>query len=113
MDVPIFGDLPNKRRREINLGGQHTATSHTAILHDAKLRRLQRNDDKRRHDAAIRIQSTWRGYSALLAAREQLRATFQQDITTITALRALVLLGQDEDALGRWSTVVITSRKGV
>lgn len=113
MDVPIFGDLPNKRRREINLGGQHTATSHTAILHDAKLRRLQRNDDKRRHDAAIRIQSTWRGYSALLAAREQLRATFQQDITNITALRALVLLGQDEEALGRWSTVVITSRKGV
>ena len=112
MDVPIFGDQPNKRRREINLGGQHTATSHSAILHEAKLRRMQRNDEKRRQDAAIRIQSSWRGYSALLAARKRLRTTFEQDITSLTALRCLVLMGQDEDALGRWSTVVLSSRKG-
>ena len=115
MDVPLFGDLPNKRRREINLGGNRTgaATTHNAILQEAKLRRLQRNDEKRRQDAALRIQSSWRGYVAVRTVRQNLRSTFEHDVTSLTALRCLVLLGQDEDALGRWSTVVFSSRKGV
>ena len=39
-------------------------------------------------------------------------STFEQDITSLAGLRCLVLLGQDEEALGRWSTVVLSSRKG-
>lgn len=112
MDIPLFGDSPNKRRREINLGGSHTATSHNDILQEAKLRRLQRNDLKRRQDSAIRIQHWWRGRIALNAVRQQLRHTYEQDITSLTGLRSLVLLGQDEDALGRWSSLVSSSRKG-
>ncbi|KAI0647654.1 HECT-domain-containing protein [Trametes meyenii] len=113
MDVPLFGDTPNKRRREINLGGAHTATSHSDILQEAKQRRLQRNDLKRRQDSAVTIQHWWRGKHALQAAREDLRRTFDQDITSLTGLRCLVLLGQDEDALGRWSTTVLSSRKDI
>ncbi|KAI0357322.1 HECT-domain-containing protein [Trametes cingulata] len=113
MDIPLFGDSPNKRRREINLGGTHSATSHNDILQEAKLRRLQRNDLKRRQDSAVRIQHWWRGRLALAALRQQLRHTFDQDITGLTGLRCLVLLGQDEDALGRWSSVVLASRKDV
>ncbi|KAI0755393.1 HECT-domain-containing protein [Daedaleopsis nitida] len=113
MDVPLFGDHPNKRRREINLGGNRIAATHTDILQEAKLRRLQRDDLKRRQAAAARIQSTWRGYVAHRAARYRLRTTFEQDITSLTGLRCLVLLGQDEEALGRWSTVVGTSRKDI
>lgn len=112
MDIPLFGDSPNKRRREINLGGTSTATSYNDILQEAKLRRLQRNDLKRRQDSATRIQHWWRGKMALRAVRQDLRRTFDQDITTLTGLRCLVLLGQDEDALGRWSTVVSSSRQG-
>ena len=112
MDIPLFGDAPNKRRREINLGGNHSATSYNDIVSEARLRRLQRNDAKRRIDAATQIQSSWRGYMAKRDVRRSLRATFDQDICSTTALRCLVLLGQDEDALGRWSTVVTTSRKG-
>ncbi|KAI0366687.1 HECT-domain-containing protein [Pilatotrama ljubarskyi] len=113
MDVPLFGDNPTKRRREINLGGTHSATSHNDILQEAKLRRLQRNDLKRRQDSAIRIQHWWRGRIALANVRRDLRRTFDQDITSLTGLRCLVLLGQDEDALGRWSTVVLSSCKDV
>ncbi|OSD07632.1 HECT-domain-containing protein [Trametes coccinea BRFM310] len=113
MDIPLFGDSPNKRRREINLGGTSTATSYNDILQEAKLRRLQRNDLKRRQDSATRIQHWWRGKMALRAVRQDLRRTFDQDITTLTGLRCLVLLGQDEDALGRWSTVVSSSRQDV
>ncbi|KAH9890126.1 HECT-domain-containing protein [Cubamyces lactineus] len=113
MDIPLFGDSPNKRRREINLGGSQTATSHNDILQQAKLRRLQRNDLKRRQDSATRIQHWWRGRMALNAVRQQLRHTYEQDITSLTGLRSLVLLGQDEDALGRWSSLVSSSRKDV
>ena len=113
MDVPLFGDQPNKRKRAINLGGTHTATTHSDILQEARLRRLQRNDNKRRQDAAIQIQRTWRSYIALSSARRSLRFTFDQDVSGLTALRCLVLLGLDEDALGRWSTVLLASRKGM
>ncbi|KAI8978888.1 HECT-domain-containing protein [Trametes punicea] len=113
MDIPLFGDSPNKRRREINLGGTHTATSYNDILQEAKLRRLQRNDLKRRQDSAVRIQHWWKGKLALRAAREDLRRTFDQDVTSLTGLRCLVLLGQDEDALGRWSTLVLSSRRDI
>ncbi len=112
MDVPLFGDAPNKRRRQINLGGAHTATTHNDILQEAKLRRIQRDDHRRRQDAARRIQHSWRGYAARRDVRTRLRSTFEQDITSLTGLRCLVLLGQDEEALGRWSTVVLSSRQG-
>lgn len=112
MDFSLFGDAPNKRRREINLGGTHTATSHNDILQEAKLRRIQRDEHRRRQDAARRIQHSWRGFAAQRDVRTRLRSTFEQDITSLTGLRCLVLLGQDEEALARWSTVVLSSRKG-
>ncbi|RDX43479.1 HECT-domain-containing protein [Lentinus brumalis] len=113
MDVPLFGDAPTKRRRQINLGGAHTATTHNDILQEAKLRRIQRDDHRRRQDAARRIQHSWRGYAARRDVRTRLRSTFEQDITSLTGLRCLVLLGQDEEALGRWSTVVLSSRQDI
>ncbi|PIL22973.1 transporter [Ganoderma sinense ZZ0214-1] len=113
MDVPLFADQPNKRKRAINLGGTHSATTHTDILQEARLRRLQRNDHKRRQDAAILIQRSWRSYLALSSARRSLRSKFDQDLSSLTALRCLVLLGHDEDALGRWSTVLLASRKDI
>ncbi|OCH88442.1 HECT-domain-containing protein [Obba rivulosa] len=101
--IPVFGDDPSKRRREINLGGTHSATSYSDILEEAKARRTQRQDQKRRHDSAVRIQAWWRGISSKRELRRQLRQMFQDDITGLNGLRCLVLLGDDEEALGMWS----------
>ncbi|EMD40028.1 hypothetical protein CERSUDRAFT_46274 [Gelatoporia subvermispora B] len=105
--IPIFGDDPSKRRREINLGGTHSATSYSDILEEAKARRTQRQDQKRRNDSATRIQAWWRGVSSKRAIRQQIRQRFEEDITGLNGLRSLVLLGQDETALGMWSEAMM------
>lgn len=109
---PLFGDKPTNRRREINLGGAHSATSYTDILNEAKAKREQRQELKRRQDSAIRIQTWWRGISQVRSIKRELRRLFEQDITGIEGLRCLILIGQDQDALGRWSTAIVNSKQG-
>ncbi|KAI0926648.1 hypothetical protein AcV5_007383 [Taiwanofungus camphoratus] len=108
---PLFGDKPTNRRREINLGGAHSATSYTDILNEAKAKREQRQELKRRQDSAIRIQTWWRGISQVRFIKRELRRLFEQDITGIEGLRCLILIGQDQDALGRWSTAIVNSKQ--
>lgn len=113
MEVPFFGDNPGKRRREINLGGTSTlATSHASLMQDAKLRRMQRNDLKRRQDSATRIQSWWRGRQQAMLVREQLKSTFLGNVANITGLRCLVLIGKDDELLGLWSKTMISDNGG-
>lgn len=106
MDLPLFGasDHPSKRRREINLGGTSSASTSSSILQDARTRRTARLDAKRRQDSASTIQLWWRGRMQIQAVKHQLRATFEEDVTGLTGLRCLVLIGQDEISLGKWST---------
>ena len=100
MEVPYFGDNPGKRRREINLGGGSTsAATHASLMHDAKARRQQRTEAKRRQENAIKIQSWWRGRKQAAIVREQLKATYEQNVTNLTGLRCLVLMGKDDEAL--------------
>ncbi|KAJ3552359.1 hypothetical protein NM688_g4189 [Phlebia brevispora] len=107
MDFPLFGeDISGKRRREINLGGTTSQSTQASIIQEAKARRLQRDEGRRRQDGAIKIQSWWRGRRQAELVRRQLRETFNQDVTSLTGLRCLVLIGRDEAALGRWSTEV-------
>lgn len=112
MDLPLFGDTPGKRRREINLGGYTTATSQTSLLQDAKLRRQQRIDARKRQDSATRIQSWWRGRKHAHHVRDQLRATFRQNVTNLTGLRCLVLVGKDEALLSEWSAAMLSENAG-
>ncbi|GJE97910.1 HECT-domain-containing protein [Phanerochaete sordida] len=107
MDFPLFGDTPGKRRREINLGGLTTTTTQTSLLQDAKARRMQRNDLRRRQECATRIQSWWRGRKHAQRVRAELRRTFDQNVTNITGLRCLVLIGKDEALLGRWADAML------
>ncbi|EKM53845.1 uncharacterized protein PHACADRAFT_260396 [Phanerochaete carnosa HHB-10118-sp] len=107
MDFPLFGDGPGGRRREINLGGLITATSQTSLLQDAKARRMQRNDLRKRQESATRIQSWWRGRKHAQRVRSELRRTFEDNITNITGLRCLVLIGKDEALLGRWAEAIL------
>lgn len=102
----------NKRRKEINLGGVHSASTHEDILAQAKARRLQRQDQKIQLDNAIRIQAWWRGVQCRQDTKKALRRVFEENITNIEGLRCLVVIGQDEDVLARWSTAIISNATG-
>jgi hypothetical protein len=103
----IFGE---EKKRRINLGGASSATTSTSILDEARHRRLEREDRRRRNENAIRIQAWWRGRLGAEAMKVHLRQVLAQNPDEITALRCLVLLGKDVGALTRWSEDSI--RKG-
>jgi ubiquitin-protein ligase E3 C len=99
--LPLFGD--DRRRREINLGGSTSVSSQAAILDQARARRMEREAQRKRGESAIRIQAWWRGACEARRVRQQLRRVFQEQVTGLTALRCLVLVGQDEELLSLWS----------
>lgn len=99
--LPLFGD--ERRRREINLGGSTSVSSQAAILDQARARRMEREAQRKREECAIRIQAWWRGAREARRVRQQLRWTFREQVTSLTALRCLVLVGDDEDLLSLWS----------
>lgn len=99
--LPLFGD--ERRRREINLGGSTSVTSQAAILGQARARRMEREAQRKREESATRIQAWWRGVCEARRVRQQLRRVFQEQVTSLTALRCLVLVGQDEELLTLWS----------
>ncbi|KAG1780772.1 HECT-domain-containing protein [Suillus placidus] len=104
--LPLFGD---ERRREINLGGSSSVTtSQAAILNQARARRIERETVRKRHESAVTIQAWWRGITDARRARQELREQFTGDITGLTGLRCLVLIGQDTDFLDRWTAEVLS-----
>ena len=112
MDFPLFGDA-TKKRREINLGGTTAHVTQDSILQEAKARRLERDELRRKQAGAVKIQSWWRGRRQAELVRRQLRETFDQDVTSLTGIRCLVLMGRDEAALGQWSLAVVAAGPGM
>jgi ubiquitin-protein ligase E3 C len=109
--LPTFGD---ERRRPINLGGTtSTSSSHTAILEDARARRLERQNLKRRQEKAVKLQAWWRGIHEARATRQAMRNAFEHDIVGINGLRRLVLIGKDEEILGKWSIAITGAGEGM
>lgn len=106
--LPLFG-TDDRKRRNINLGGRSTSTTHTSILDEARLRREERQSQLKRQQSAIRIQAWWRGKREARAVRVQLRHTLNQDPTGIKGLRAVILIGQHEESLAFWSRNVLQS----
>ena len=103
--IPIWGD---ERRRPINLGGTSTASSHAAILDQAKARRLEREDNRRKEESAVKVQGWWRAVREARLVRGYLRRVFEGDVGGITGLRCLVLIGgRDGELLGRWSGAMV------
>lgn len=113
MDFPLFGDVSAKRRREINLGGATAHSTQASILQEAKARRQQRDDLRRKQEGATKIQCWWRGRRQAEVVKIQLRETFSEDVTSLTALRCLVLIGRDEALLGQWSTAAVSAGPGM
>lgn len=103
--MSLFGD---ENKRKINLGGSSSGApqSQAALFDQVKQRRELRLEQKRRSDAAIRIQSQWRGVLSKQGIRSDLRRTFEGDVTGLSGMRCLVLLGQDNEALGRWCSAM-------
>lgn len=64
---------------------------------------MEREAQRKREESAIRIQAWWRGACEARHVRQQLRRVFQAQVTGLTALRCLVLVGQDEELLTMWS----------
>ncbi|KAH8087159.1 HECT-domain-containing protein [Cristinia sonorae] len=108
MSTPLFGG-DTRRRREINLGGSMTASTSSSILQDAKARRAQREHLKLMEQSATRIQACWRCSVDRRRVKEQLKQRFEEDITSTTGLRCLVLIGRDEEVLGKWSGAVVSA----
>lgn len=106
--LPLFG-ADDRKRRNINLGGRPTSSTHTSILDEARLRREERQSQLKRQQSAIRIQAWWRGKREARAVRVQLRHALDQDSAGIDGLRAVVLVGQDEESLAIWSRNVLQS----
>lgn len=100
------------RRRNINLGGVSSAITHTSILNQAKARRFERENSRKKHDSAIRIQAWWRGLHQARIVKRQLKEGFKQDVLDINGLRRLVLIGQDEEVLGTWSAALVSGGQG-
>lgn len=107
--LPFIG---TERIRKINLGGVSGASSATDLLDSVKSQREARLESKRRQDAAIRIQSCWRGRSEVGRTKKKMRETFENDPLGITGLRCLVLLGSDQQALATWSRTIVASPPG-
>ncbi|KAF7374400.1 HECT-domain-containing protein [Mycena sanguinolenta] len=107
--LPLFGD---EKRRKINLGGSSSVSTLSAITDQAKARRIERTEQKRKNDAAIRIQSWWRAVSAVRAAKADMRKAFENDIEGLIGLRCMVLIGMDQEVLGKWSQTIVAKGEG-
>lgn len=101
--IPVFGD---ESRRRINLGGASATASDQDVLRTARKEREERRELRRRQENAIKLQAWWRGINEARHTRNGLRELFLGDPTSITGLRCLVLMGNDEDILGQWSRVM-------
>jgi ubiquitin-protein ligase E3 C len=106
---PIFND---DRKRKINLGGVFSVATSATIIDQVHEERSIRAQQKRRIQKAIQIQSWWRGVREARYAKIEMRKSFEADITGITGLRCLVLIGKDEEVLSRWSKAMLELGQG-
>ncbi|KAI0039666.1 HECT-domain-containing protein [Auriscalpium vulgare] len=104
--------LGQEKRRRINLGGATSASSHVDILHQAKAQRSQRQDSRKRQESAAHIQAWWRGVCRRRAVKRELRLLFEADALGLNGLRALVLIGRNEEVLAQWSSAVLQEGEG-
>lgn len=107
--LPLFGD---EKRRKINLGGSSSVSTLSAITDQAKARRIERTEQKRKNDSAIRIQAWWRAVAAIRAVKTNMRRLFEEDIEGLRGLRCIVLIGLDQGILGKWSQTILAKGEG-
>lgn len=102
--MSLFSD---EKKRKINLGGSSSGASPSQLRNQVRQQRELRHQQKLQAEAATKIQSRWRRTQAVERLRVELRRSYESDVTGINGMRCLVLLGYDEDALGRWCTTML------
>lgn len=107
--IPVFND---DRKRKINLGGVFSVATPATIIDKVHEERSIRAQHKRRVEKAVRIQAWWRGAREAKYAKMEMRKAFEADVTGITGLRCLVLIGKDEEVLSRWSKASLELGQG-
>ncbi|KAJ3848436.1 HECT-domain-containing protein [Lentinula lateritia] len=111
--LPLFDT--DRRRRQINLGGASSSTSYSSILDQAKLRREERIEQKRRTDSAVKVQAWWRGTKEQQRVRLELRRKLEDaldkgELLRLNTLRMLVVVNRKQTpdtTLGKWSRNLI------
>jgi hypothetical protein len=101
-----------EKRRKINLGGATSVSSQTDILHSAKARRSAREEIRRRDESALCIQSRWRSSQQFRVVKRILSELFQEDVLGLNGMRALVLIGNNDELLAQWSEGVVRAGDG-
>ena len=56
-----------------------------------------------RTENVIRIQAWYRGVRDARVAKMEMRRAFEGDVMGLPALRCLMLIGRDDEVLGKWS----------
>ena len=87
-------------------------TTHATIIDRMREERSRRAQQMRRVEKAIRIQAWWRGVRGARYTKMEMRKAFEADVTGITRVRRLVLIGKDEEVLGQWSKAMLELGKG-
>ncbi|KAF8805019.1 HECT-domain-containing protein [Phlegmacium glaucopus] len=102
--LPVFND---DKKRKINLGGVFNVATPATIINRVHEERSIRAQQKRRVEKAVRLQAWWRGIREARDAKIEMRKAFQTDVTGITGLRCLVLIGRDDEVLSQWSKAML------
>ena len=68
----------NQRRRNIDLGGKKTSTSHGDILNAVMNSRSEREDLRKKVESTTRLQSWWRACVLGREARDKIRKSFDE-----------------------------------
>jgi len=76
------------------------------LLNQTEARRLERADSRRREENAV---AWWRGVREARLVGDHMMGIFESDVGGLTGLRYLVLIGEDEKILGRWSNTTTPS----
>ena len=110
--LPIFnGD--ERRQRHINLGGTSSGVSIQDVIRQAKADRNERERARQKEEAARKLQAIWRGTLTARRTKVRLRAEFDSDPSTISAMRCLVVIANDEDRLTKWTEYSLTQDEGL
>lgn len=111
--LPLFG---SERRKQINLGGASSSTSHSSIIDQAKLRREERIILQKQTNSAVKLQAWWRGLKEQQQLRVQLRKKLEDalnkgDLLSLETLRMLVVVGRDT-IVNSWSEKLVEHGSG-
>ena len=88
-----------------------SSSSHAAVVDQAKALRAQRQAARKQEENVQKIQRWWRGNREKRVVQQSLKKAFDEATWAdggITKMRCLVLMGRDEERLGRWSAEVLT-----